>query len=128
MLMINQTNISNNYYNNIKTNKKVTTNTIISNNQLTKSATNFKGIWWTRPQNIADTQKINKSIPFRESALAEFDKGNTSKVSSNQYLKGHKRGMKNKIPTEKQLTQFWKYISTHTHFTFEDIKRFTGDK
>ena len=74
MLTINQTNISNNYYNNIKTNKKVTTNTIISNNQLTKSATNFKGIWWTRPQNIADTQKINKIIPFRESALAQFDK------------------------------------------------------
>ncbi len=74
MLTINQTNISNNYYNNIKTNKKVTTNTIISNNQLTKSATNFKGIWWTRPQNIANTQKINKIIPFRESALAQFDK------------------------------------------------------
>ena len=74
MLTINQTNISNNYYKNIKTNKKVTTNTIISNNQLTKSATNFKGIWWTRPQNIADTQKINKIIPFRESALAQFDK------------------------------------------------------
>lgn len=74
MLTINQTNISNNYYNNIKTNKKVTTNTIISNNQLTKSATNFKGIWWTRPQDIANTQKINKIIPFRESALAQFDK------------------------------------------------------
>ena len=74
MLTINQTNISNNYYNNIKTNKKVTTNTIISNNQLTKSATNFKGIWWTRPQNVASTQKINKIIPFRESALAQFDK------------------------------------------------------
>lgn len=74
MLTINQTNISNNYYNNIKTNKKVTTNTIISNNQLTKSATNFKGTWWTRPQNIANTQKINKIIPFRESALAQFDK------------------------------------------------------
>lgn len=74
MLTINQTNISNNYYNNIKTNKKVTTNTIISNNQLTKSVTNFKGIWWTRPQNIANTQKINKIIPFRESALAQFDK------------------------------------------------------
>lgn len=74
MLTISQTNISNNYYNNIKTNKKVTTNTIISNNQLTKSATNFKGIWWTRPQNIANTQKINKIIPFRESALAQFDK------------------------------------------------------
>lgn len=74
MLTINQTNISNNYYNNIKTNKKVATNTIISNNQLTKSATNFKGIWWTRPQNIANTQKINKIIPFRESALAQFDK------------------------------------------------------
>lgn len=74
MFTINQTNISNNYYNNIKTNKKVTTNTIISNNQLTKSATSFKGIWWTRPQNIANTQKINKIIPFRESALAQFDK------------------------------------------------------
>lgn len=74
MLTINQTNISNNYYNNIKTNKKVITNTIISNNQLTKSATNFKGIWWTRPQNIANTQKINKIIPFRESALAQFNK------------------------------------------------------
>ncbi len=74
MLTINQTNISNNYYNNIKTNKKVATNTIISNNQLTKSATNFKGTWWTRPQNIANTQKINKIIPFRESALAQFDK------------------------------------------------------
>lgn len=74
MLTISQTNISNNYYNNIKTNEKVTTNTIISNNQLTKSATNFKGIWWTRPQNIANTQKINKIIPFRESALAQFDK------------------------------------------------------
>ena len=74
MFTINQTNISNNYYNNIKTNKKVATNTIISNNQLTKSATSFKGIWWTRPQNIANTQKINKIIPFRESALAQFDK------------------------------------------------------
>ena len=74
MFTINQTNISNNYYNNIKTNKKVATNTIISNNQLTKSATNFKGIWWTRPQDIANTQKINKIIPFRESALAQFDK------------------------------------------------------
>lgn len=77
---------------------------------------------------VKNNHSVQAPVGMMRISLAEFEKGNTSKVASNQYLRGHKRGMKNKIPTEKQLTQFWKYISTHTHFTFEDIKRFTGDK
>lgn len=74
MLTINQAYISNNYSNKLKANKKVTTTPIVANNQLPKTSTNFKSLWGLGTHNIKAPQNINKVVPFRESALKQFDK------------------------------------------------------
>lgn len=73
MLTINQAYISNNYSNKLKANKKVTTNPLVANNQVTKTSTNFKSLWGFGTHSIKTPQNINKVVPFRESALKQFE-------------------------------------------------------
>lgn len=74
MLTINQTYISNNYPN-LKANKKVATKPIVSNYNLAQPSTNFKSLWGFGTHKIKTAQSIQtKFVPFRESALKQFDK------------------------------------------------------